>query len=116
MGIHSVEKKQLSAKGMLAKVRSIFSQIPESQKDTRGLKSKIPLTDCLMSGLAVFGLKFPSLLQGRVTYYHQMLAGVLVHPDHKEAIPFCPEPISKADGSTKNVFGVFYRSSTATLL
>ena len=74
MGIHSVEKKQLSAKGMLAKVRSIFSQIPESQKDTRGLKSKIPLTDCLMSGLAVFGLKFPSLLQGRVTYYHQMLA------------------------------------------
>jgi hypothetical protein len=197
MGIHSVEKKQLSARGMLVKVRSVFSQIPEPIRDTRGLKSKIPLVDCLMSGLAVFGLKFPSLLQfdqgldddtikhnlktlygvenapcdtymrerldavdpqllrpaftglfslmqrgkvvedykfldgyvlaacdatglfsseqihcsnccekhhkdGRISYYHQMLAGVLIHPDHKEVFPFCPEPISKPDGSTKN--------------
>jgi hypothetical protein len=39
---------------------------------------------------------------GRVTYYHQMLAGIIVHPDHKEVFPFCPEPISKSDGSTKN--------------
>jgi hypothetical protein len=39
---------------------------------------------------------------GRTSYYHQMLAGVLVHPDHKEVFPFCPEPISKADGATKN--------------
>ncbi len=197
MGIHSVEKTQLSAKGMLAKTRSVFSQVPEMKRDTRGLKSKIPLTDCLMSGLAIFGLKFPSLLQfdqglnddavkhnlktlygvekvpcdtymrerldevdpqqlrkaftslfssmqrgkviedykfldgyvlaacdgtgmfsseqvhcsnccekhhkdGRITYYHQMLAGVLIHPDRKEVFPFCPEPISKSDGSTKN--------------
>ena len=63
MGIHSVEKKQLSAKGMLAKVRSIFEQIPEPLRDPRGVGTKIPLPDCLMSGLAVFGLKFPSLLQ-----------------------------------------------------
>ena len=42
MGVHCVEKKQLSAKGMLAKIRSIFAQIPETQRDTRGLKSKIP--------------------------------------------------------------------------
>lgn len=197
MGLHTVEKKYLSAKGMLTQVRKEFSQIPEPEKDTRGLKSKIPLVDCLMSGLAVFGLKFPSLLQfdqglnddainhnlkalyevhkaprdtymrerldkvdpkylrsaftrlfsliqrgkvvedykflnnyvlaacdgtglfsseqvhctnccekhhkdGRITYYHQMLAGVLIHPDHKEVFPFCPEPISKIDGSTKN--------------
>ena len=39
---------------------------------------------------------------GRITYYHQMLAGVLIHPDHKEVFPFCPEPISKPDGATKN--------------
>ena len=197
MGVHSVEKRQLSARGMLEKVRSIFGAIPEPPKDNRGLKSKIPLTDCLMSGLALFGLKFPSLLQfdqglndeavkhnletlyevkhapcdtylrqrldevdpqalrsaftglfslaqrgkviedykflnnyvlvacdgtgifssekvhcdnccekhhkdGRITYYHQMLAGVLIHPDHREVLPFCPEPISKPDGSTKN--------------
>jgi hypothetical protein len=197
MGIHSIEKKQLSAKGMLKIVRREFSEIKEPPRDNRGLKSKIPLADCLMSGLALFGLKFPSLLQfdqglnddvvrhnlktlygvpkapcdtymrerldevdpqslrpaftsvfsllqrgkiiedykfldeyvlaacdgtqlfsseevhcrnccekhhkdGRITYYHQMLAGVLVHPDHREVFPFCPEAISKADGSTKN--------------
>jgi hypothetical protein len=197
MGLHSVDKKHLSAKGMLAQVRAEFAQIPEIERDTRGLKSKIPLADCLMAGLAVFGLKFPSLLQfdqglnddaikhnlktlygvnkapcdtymrerldkvdpkylrpaftslfslvqrgkvvedykfldnyvlaacdgtglfsseqvhcsncckkhhkdGRITYYHQMLAGVLIHPDQKEVFPFCPEAISKTDGSTKN--------------
>lgn len=197
MGIHAVEKKQLSARGMLAKVRSIFSEIKEPPKDTRGAPSRIPLVDCIMSGLALFGIKFPSLLQfdqglndeavrynlkklygvecapsdtylrerldvidpklirpaftglfsliqrgkvledysfldgyvlmpcdgtgmfssedvhcsnccekhhkdGRVTYYHQMLAGVIVHPDCREVFPLCPEPISKKDGSSKN--------------
>ena len=63
MGVHSVEKKQLSAKGMLAKVRSIFEKTPEPPRDPRGVEPKISLTDCLMSGLAVFGLKSPSLLQ-----------------------------------------------------
>jgi len=197
MGVHSVEKKQLSAKGMLAKVRAIFEQIPEPARDPRGLKPGIPLADYLMSALAVFGLKFPSLLQfdqhcddevikhnlktlyqvehapddtnmrqrldkvdpclirptftaifsllqrgkiledykflgeyllipcdgtgmfssdsvhcenccekhhkdGKVTYYHQMLGAVVVHPDQREVFPLCPEPISKPDGSTKN--------------
>lgn len=194
---HSTEKKQLSARGMLKKIHSIFKQIPEASRDTRGLKPKISITDCLMSGLALFGLKFPSLLQfdtaqdeeiikhnlkalyhvqeapsdtymrerldiidplyiraaftaifsflqrgkfledykfldkylivacdgtglfssdtihcencckkqhkdGTITYYHQMLGAVIVHPDHKEVFPLCPEPISKTDGSTKN--------------
>ena len=63
MGVHSVEKSQLSAKGMLGKVRSVFKQIPEPPRDPRGIKPEIPLADCLMSALAVFGLKFPSLLQ-----------------------------------------------------
>lgn len=31
-----------------------------------------------------------------------MLGAVVVHPDQKEVFPLCPEPISKADGSTKN--------------
>lgn len=197
MGIHSVEKKQLSAKGMLGKIKSIFDQVPEPPRNPRGLKPEISLSDCLMSGLALFGLKFPSLLQfdegredsvikhnlstlylvegvpcdtslrerldeveprsirpaftsifsllqrgkvledyrflskylliacdgtgmfssesvhcenccekhhkdGRVTYYHQMLGAVVVHPDQQEVFPLCPEPISKSDGSTKN--------------
>jgi hypothetical protein len=197
MGIHVIEKKQLSAKGMLHKVRSIFQQISEPPRSSKGVQARISLSDCLMSGLAVFGLKFPSLLQfdesqeeevtkhnlktlygindvpcdtsmrerldgvdpralrpaftsifsllqrgkvledykvldkyiaiacdgtgmfssdtihcencceqhhknGRITYYHQMLGAVIVHPDQKEVFPLCPEPISKSDGSTKN--------------
>ena len=39
---------------------------------------------------------------GVMTYYHQMLGLALVHPDHKEVIPLCPEPIIKQDGSQKN--------------
>jgi hypothetical protein len=39
---------------------------------------------------------------GTVTYEHQMLGAVIVHPDLKEVIPLAPEPIQKQDGSTKN--------------
>ena len=39
---------------------------------------------------------------GSVTYYHQMLGAVIAHPDYKEVIPICPEPIMKEDGSCKN--------------
>lgn len=39
---------------------------------------------------------------GRVSYYHQMLGGALVHPDYKIALPFAPEPIMKTDGAKKN--------------
>jgi hypothetical protein len=39
---------------------------------------------------------------GQVTYEHQMLAAVLIHPDHREVFPLAPEPIQKQDGSTKN--------------
>ncbi len=39
---------------------------------------------------------------GKVSYSHQMLGAALIHPDHKEVIPLCPEPIIKQDGDTKN--------------
>lgn len=39
---------------------------------------------------------------GSVTYYHQILAAALVHPDQKVVYPFCPEPIMIADGDQKN--------------
>jgi hypothetical protein len=39
---------------------------------------------------------------GTVTYAHQMLVAVIVHPDHREVIPLAPEPIQKQDGQTKN--------------
>jgi hypothetical protein len=39
---------------------------------------------------------------GVVSYEHQMLGAVIVHPDRREVIPLAPEPIHKQDGSTKN--------------
>jgi hypothetical protein len=39
---------------------------------------------------------------GKVSYSHQMLGAVIVHPKLKEVIPFAPEPIVKQDGENKN--------------
>jgi hypothetical protein len=39
---------------------------------------------------------------GEVTYHHQMLAGVIMHPEHREVIPLAPEAIQKQDGNDKN--------------
>jgi len=50
-------RKHLSIEGLLGEARRVFAQIP----DVPG--HEITLVDHLMSGLAVFGLKYPSLLQ-----------------------------------------------------
>lgn len=39
---------------------------------------------------------------GEITYYHQMLAAAVVHPDLKQVIPLAPEAIIKQDGNNKN--------------
>lgn len=39
---------------------------------------------------------------GSISYYHQMFGVCVVHPEQKNVIPFCPEPILKEDGSKKN--------------
>jgi len=39
---------------------------------------------------------------GEVTYYHQLMGGVIIHPNRREVIPLMPEPIIKQDGETKN--------------
>jgi hypothetical protein len=39
---------------------------------------------------------------GTITYSHQMLGAVLLHPDKREVIPLMPEPIMKHDGAAKN--------------
>lgn len=185
-------RQSLCAPALVREVRQCFEQVPDGIAN-RG----ITLADCLSSGLAVFGLKYPSLLQfdqhnnealiqsnlqslygvsrapsdtylrerldtvdpawlrdaytrlfallqrgkgleglsyldghyllsidgtgyfsspsvhcenccqkqhrdGRITYYHQMLGAVLVHPDQQEVIPLAPEPILQQDGSKKN--------------
>jgi hypothetical protein len=54
-------RKSLCADALISAVYHLFQKIP----DPRKLPSTAPIsfTDVLMSGLAVFGLKFPSLLQ-----------------------------------------------------
>lgn len=52
-----VSRKQLSAEGLLGEARRCFSAIAEKPG------CDIPLSDHLMAGLAIFGLKYPSLLQ-----------------------------------------------------
>jgi len=48
-----------SAPALLSQVRQAFEKIP----DPRRYGQKFSLPDVLMSGLAVFGLKYPSLLK-----------------------------------------------------
>ncbi|OAD19702.1 hypothetical protein THIOM_004646 [Candidatus Thiomargarita nelsonii] len=52
-------RKNLSAPGLLEKVRKQFEQLV----DLRSGKPGYTLADVLMSALAIFGLKYPSLLQ-----------------------------------------------------
>ena len=54
-------RKHLWMPELLGKIRDQFKKIKDPIK--RATESTIPLTDCLMSGIAVFQLKYPSLLQ-----------------------------------------------------
>jgi hypothetical protein len=194
-GPHEKEKKSLSIKGLLAVVSAVFEKVASAETGNNRQKN-ISLSDCLMSALAMFSLKSPSLLafdvkrfdpvvshnlktlykiehvpsdtymrqrldevdpkhlhpcytsvfqevqkgkllerykylggylclldgseifnsenvhcmnccekhhkDGRITYHHQILGAVIAHPDHRQVIPLCPEPIIKQDGETKN--------------
>jgi len=186
-----MQRKHLSMESLLRLVRTHFSTLPTPPG------CSITTTDCLMSGLAVYGLKAPSLLKfgerlqdenckkniknlyhigqipsdtylrerldvidpqslrraftkvfavaqrgkiiepyqyldnyyllsldgsgyfsshevsckhccvkqsknGKVTYYHQAMGAVLVHPDIPHVIPLMPEFIHKHDGASKN--------------
>ena len=51
-------RDSLSLPGLLAEARHCFEKVPDTKSGC-----SIPLADHLMSGLAVFGLKYPSLLQ-----------------------------------------------------
>ena len=187
-------RKDLSIPGLIAHIHKLFSKIPDPRPHTQ---SQIPIVDHLMAGLAVFGLKCPSLLDydrkrateataenlrelymvknppsdtfmrerlgevnpdylrpvfkkmfslfqrgkgleefeyidghvllsgdgtghfssnrvscsccckkehsnGTITYYHQMFGVCVVHPDKRNVIPLCPEPILNQDGNKKN--------------
>jgi hypothetical protein len=57
-----LSRKHLSASGLLGVVHSQFKKIKPPRELAKRSKP-IALTDCLMSGVAMFGLKFPSLLK-----------------------------------------------------
>jgi len=56
-------RKYLSAKGLLNLVCAEFQKINSPRTLLKKTSNPIKLVDCLMSGLAMFGMKFPSLLQ-----------------------------------------------------
>ena len=58
MGREARFRKDLSMPGMVAEMRRCFGRIGDGVS-SRGLS----LSDCLMSGLAIFALKYPSLLR-----------------------------------------------------
>jgi hypothetical protein len=58
----NVPRKYLSAKGLFKSIYDQFKKIKKTSSSSKGRPSEIKLTDCLMSGLAVFSLKFSSLL------------------------------------------------------
>lgn len=187
-------RKHLYLPGLLKRTKCNFDKI----KDPISPKTSLSLSDCLMSGLAVFSLKYPSLLQfeksihsekiirhnlqslygikqapcdtylrerldevepkqlqkninriiaqlqrgkvleqfryyndyclvsidgtgyfnseeihcesccekhhrdGRVTYYHQILGAVMMHPQYSTVFPLAIEPVRKQNGMSKN--------------
>lgn len=86
--------KKLSIANQLKMVRQQFAKVQERQ----GVKLQFPLVDVLMSGLAVFVLKFPSLLQfdtqrneSRIRHNLQSLFGVLKAPCDSSLRAICDE-------------------------
>jgi len=59
-------RKHLSTPGLLKAIRLSFATIPDPRSGC-----PIPLVDALMSGLAVFGLKYPSLLKFDEAYQNE---------------------------------------------
>jgi hypothetical protein len=52
-------RKHLNASSLLATMKQAFEKIP----DPLAGRTNYPLADCFMAGLAMFGLKYRSLLQ-----------------------------------------------------
>jgi hypothetical protein len=63
MSRRPTEKLHLSAKGLLNRIRKVFASAKVPEKGAQGQPKNITIKDCLMSALAVFKLKYPSLLQ-----------------------------------------------------
>lgn len=68
------QKKLLSACGLIREVRKVFERVPDYRSNTRGRNIKISLADSLMSALAMFSLKSPSLLAFDQAYRNKLVS------------------------------------------
>lgn len=91
----------------------VFKNIVAQLQRGKVLEKMVYLGGYLISldGTAYFSSKTihcPNCLErknrktGEITYSHQALGAVIVHPDRQEVIPLPPEPIIKQDGARKN--------------
>ena len=85
---------QVQRGGALKKMKVLGEYYLASLDGTGYFSSKKVHGDCC--------LKKVQKKTGEITYYHQMLGAVLVHPDEKIVLPMLPEAIVKQDGETKN--------------
>jgi len=95
-------------------LRPVFNQLFRSVQRGKALEQLVFHEGCYLLALDGTGyfssptVHCPSCLEkvhretGAVTYAHQMLSAVMVHPDFPTVVPFAPEPIVKQDGTTKN--------------
>jgi hypothetical protein len=94
-------------------VRPLFKEIFREVQRGKVLEDYVYLEDCYL--IALDGVEFFNSEKvhcehcmtrhhqnGKVSYYHQMLGAVIVHPDFREVIPLAPEPIQRSDGQEKN--------------
>ncbi len=96
-------------------IRPLFKSTFSKLQRGKALEKFVYMEDCYLLSLDGTGYfsspvrHSPSCMEkvnkktGKViSYYLQMLGAAIVHPERKEVIPLCPEPIKKQDGETKN--------------
>jgi disulfide oxidoreductase YuzD len=94
-------------------LRAVFRDVFRQLQRGKALEPLVYLNGCYLLSLDGTGYFSSSKIhcascleqahaKGTVTYSHQMLGGVLLHPDLAPVIPLAPEPIVKQDGTAKN--------------
>jgi hypothetical protein len=108
-------RKQLSAPGLISIVHNVFSKVVEPSTFSR--KATISIKDHLMAGLAVFGLKCPSLLHYDNKRFDPVVAANLrdlYHVEHPPCDTYLRERLDLVDPAVvrpafKKVFTAFQR-------
>ena len=115
-GPHQREKKTLSAAGLLQTVRDSFKHIPTHRRERT-----VSLTDCLMSALAMFSLKSPSLLafdEGKAEPIVQNNIQTLFQVDHVPCDTYMREVLDTVDPKDlrSSFLSVFHEAQRGKLL